>query len=88
MNFEELQETLNAINMIKYKYNVSEEDLGELYKAINKAIFRLMNSNENNEWIGKIYMKNSKTLKSVLMSSVVKNCIERWNHIYWIFWLL
>lgn len=49
MNFEELQETLNAINMIKYKYNVSEEDLGELYKAINKAIFRLMNSNENNE---------------------------------------
>ncbi len=45
MNFEELQETLNAINILKFKYNITDEDLKDLNKAINKAISRLMRNN-------------------------------------------
>ena len=45
MNFEELQETLNAINILKFKYNIPDEDLKDLFKAINKAISRLMINN-------------------------------------------
>ena len=45
MNFEELQEILNAINILKFKYNITDEDLKDLNKAINKAISRLMINN-------------------------------------------
>ena len=46
MNFEELQETLNAINILKFKYNIKVEDLKDLREAIYKVISRLMNHND------------------------------------------